>query len=127
KLIAALQVWRQCPMCLEIGTIVCRRSGKQRTASIFDGLNAGRAGRQGNFPEIVCHPDERRLESPLQIVSSLSPHRRPAMLTSYLVRCPHSGCRWFGSLLPRIDSESWRGYIPNKTVVTFECPQCLQT
>jgi len=49
------------------------------------------------------------------------------MLTSYLVRCPHSGCRWFGSLLPRIDSESWRGYIPNKTVVTFECPQCLQT
>ena len=46
------------------------------------------------------------------------------MLTSYLVRCPHRGCDWFGSLLPQGDTEAWRGYSPAKSVVTFECPRC---
>ena len=46
------------------------------------------------------------------------------MLTSFLVRCPHSGCNWFGSLLPQGDTEDWRGYAPAKNVVMFECPRC---
>ena len=46
------------------------------------------------------------------------------MLTSYLVRCPHFGCNWFGSLLPKGDSEAWRGAVPAANVVVFQCPQC---
>ena len=37
----------------------------------------------------------------------LSLHGGRAMLTSYLVRCPHFGCDWFGSLLPSRDTDSW--------------------
>jgi len=47
------------------------------------------------------------------------------MLTSYLVKCPHFGCDWFGSLFPRRDVETWHGLYPNSPVVVFQCPQCL--
>jgi hypothetical protein len=46
------------------------------------------------------------------------------MLTSYLVTCPHPGCRWFGSLLPEGDTGSWLGATPGRPVVEFRCPQC---
>jgi len=46
------------------------------------------------------------------------------MLTSYLVKCPHLGCEWFGSLLPSRDTDSWRGPVPTVPVASFECPQC---
>jgi hypothetical protein len=46
------------------------------------------------------------------------------MLTSYLVRCPHVGCDWFGSLLPRNDPEAWRGSSPRLSEVVFQCPHC---
>jgi hypothetical protein len=46
------------------------------------------------------------------------------MLTSYLVTCPHSSCRWFGSLLPRTGSDAWHGADPIRGVVVFQCPKC---
>lgn len=46
------------------------------------------------------------------------------MLTSYVVTCPHLGCNWSGSLLPRGDAESWRGSLPTTKTVVFQCPQC---
>jgi hypothetical protein len=46
------------------------------------------------------------------------------MLTSYMVRCPHVGCGWFGSLLPLSSPEAWRGAVPAAQIVVFECPQC---
>ncbi len=46
------------------------------------------------------------------------------MLTSYLVKCPHFGCDWFGSLLPSKDTDSWRGPVPTVPVAVFECPRC---
>ena len=46
------------------------------------------------------------------------------MLTSYLVKCPHFGCNWFGSLLPSRDTDSWKGSIPTASVAVFHCPQC---
>jgi hypothetical protein len=46
------------------------------------------------------------------------------MLTSYLVRCPHFGCDWFGSLLPSRDTDSWRGSVPATLIAVFECPKC---
>jgi hypothetical protein len=46
------------------------------------------------------------------------------MLTSYWVTCPHSECRWFGSLLPQTDVESWQGAVLPRGVVVFRCPQC---
>jgi hypothetical protein len=46
------------------------------------------------------------------------------MLTSYLVKCPHLGCHWFGSLLPRGKAEEWQGAVPSATIVVFECPEC---
>lgn len=46
------------------------------------------------------------------------------MLTSYLVKCPHFGCNWFGSLLPSRDTDSWRGPVPTTPIATFECPTC---
>jgi hypothetical protein len=47
-----------------------------------------------------------------------------AMLTSYLVHCPHSGCSWFGSLLPSTNQDSWREAVPTVNVAVFECPEC---
>jgi hypothetical protein len=46
------------------------------------------------------------------------------MLTSYLVSCPHEGCKWFGSLLPQSDTEAWHGATPIPGVVVFRCPEC---
>jgi len=46
------------------------------------------------------------------------------MLTSYLVKCPHAGCNWFGSLLPRGQADAWRGSTPRVSVVVFQCPKC---
>jgi hypothetical protein len=46
------------------------------------------------------------------------------MLTSYLVRCPHSGCGWFGSIIPRPDPEPWQSPASAHSVVVFQCPQC---
>ena len=46
------------------------------------------------------------------------------MLTSYLVKCPHSGCSWFGSLIPRASPEPWQIPGPVGTVLVFHCPQC---
>ena len=46
------------------------------------------------------------------------------MLTSYLVKCPHLDCNWFGSLLPLGDTEAWRGSTPTKSMVMFQCPRC---
>ena len=46
------------------------------------------------------------------------------MLTSYMVRCPHVGCNWFGSLLPQSSAEAWRWAVPATQVVVFECPEC---
>ena len=46
------------------------------------------------------------------------------MLTSYVVSCPHFGCNWFGSLLPRGEREVWRGFAPTKPVIHFQCPKC---
>ena len=46
------------------------------------------------------------------------------MLTSYLVRCPHADCRWFGSLMPEAKVEAWHGTIPVQPQVRFRCPKC---
>jgi hypothetical protein len=47
------------------------------------------------------------------------------MLTSYMVRCPHFGCKWHGNLIPRINAEPWHGQATGrKPVVVFECPSC---
>jgi hypothetical protein len=46
------------------------------------------------------------------------------MLTSYMVRCPHHDCDWFGSLLPSQDTDSWKGSIPTTTTAVFDCPGC---
>jgi len=44
------------------------------------------------------------------------------MLTSYVVKCPHLGCDWFGSLLPCGDVKAWTA--GNRSIVRFQCPQC---
>jgi hypothetical protein len=46
------------------------------------------------------------------------------MLTSYMVKCPHAGCGWQGSLLPSRDRDAWRGSLPSVSRVTFACPRC---
>jgi hypothetical protein len=46
------------------------------------------------------------------------------MLTSYLVKCPHPGCEFFGSLLPAGDQEAWRNAVPGRSEVRFRCPRC---
>jgi hypothetical protein len=46
------------------------------------------------------------------------------MLTSYVVKCPHVGCDWFGSLLPYSDVKPWPGSTVTRPVVRFQCPQC---
>ena len=46
------------------------------------------------------------------------------MLTSYLVKCPHFDCNFFGSLLPSRDTDSWKGSLPTVNVAVFNCPNC---
>jgi len=46
------------------------------------------------------------------------------MMTSYLVRCPHSGCRYFGSIQPASRVETPHGAIPARPQVLFKCPKC---
>lgn len=46
------------------------------------------------------------------------------MLTSYVMKCPHAGCNWFGSLLPRENTDSWFGAVPSVSETAFECPSC---
>lgn len=46
------------------------------------------------------------------------------MLTDYLVRCPHPGCKWYGALFPNGNREAWRSATPNVNEVVFECPRC---
>jgi hypothetical protein len=46
------------------------------------------------------------------------------MLTSYLVKCPHLGCDWFGSLLPHRRADGFRGSPMKPNEVLFKCPQC---
>ena len=46
------------------------------------------------------------------------------MLTDYMVKCPHTGCNWSGSLLPRGNREAWRAALPTVHEVAFECPRC---
>jgi len=49
------------------------------------------------------------------------------MLTSYMVNCPHPGCNWYGSLLPKGNLEPWRRSLPGRSMVDFECPHCQGT
>src|SRR5262245_4116403 len=49
--------------------------------------------------------------SAYQVLPSLL-HGGSVMLTSYLVHCPHSGCNWFGSVLPSEHQEQWREAMP---------------
>jgi hypothetical protein len=46
------------------------------------------------------------------------------VLTSYQVSCPHTGCDWYGSLLPSGGAEAWRRASPTVKMVTFQCPLC---
>jgi hypothetical protein len=46
------------------------------------------------------------------------------MLTSYLVKCPHIGCNWSGSLLPHDHLEAWSSMVPSVKTVAFQCPHC---
>jgi hypothetical protein len=46
------------------------------------------------------------------------------MLTSYMVKCPHAGSDWFGSLLPCHDRHAWLGPCPSADEVEFRCPRC---
>jgi hypothetical protein len=46
------------------------------------------------------------------------------MLTSYMVKCNHSGCGWFGSLLPT-GPVKMQGSPPVR-VVEFRCPKCAR-
>lgn len=46
------------------------------------------------------------------------------MLTSYLVKCPHVACNWFGSLLPNRNAESFRQAVPSVNIASFTCPKC---
>ncbi len=46
------------------------------------------------------------------------------MLTSYLVKCPHFDCNFFGSLLPSRDTDSWKNSMPTTNVAMFHCPSC---
>ena len=74
---------------------------------------------------IICWPsDTESLGYPLSLPPLLSHFGGRAMLTSYLVRCPHSGCDWFGSVIPRPDSEPWQSPASARNVVVFQCPQC---
>jgi hypothetical protein len=46
------------------------------------------------------------------------------MLTDYMVTCPHPGCHWSGSLLPRDNWDAWLPATPTTHDIVFECPQC---
>jgi hypothetical protein len=48
------------------------------------------------------------------------------MLTDYMVHCPHPGCHWSGSLLPKQNREAWRTATPATREALFECPRCHQ-
>ena len=47
-----------------------------------------------------------------------------AMLTDYIVHCPHAGCGWSGPLFPQGDREDFRPALPCCHDVVFECPRC---
>ena len=46
------------------------------------------------------------------------------MLTSYVVKCPHKGCTWRGSLIARdqVQPSCLPGAGPREVV--FHCPKC---
>jgi hypothetical protein len=48
------------------------------------------------------------------------------MLTSFEVRCPHDGCKWSGSVIPKKDLQPWHGQDPSTAhpTVIFRCPRC---
>jgi hypothetical protein len=46
------------------------------------------------------------------------------MLTDYMVTCPHVGCHWTGSLLPKTNRDAWRNALPTILLTSFECPRC---
>ncbi len=46
------------------------------------------------------------------------------MLTSYFLKCPHLGCDWLGSLLPRREGNALQGLTSSPSMVTFQCPHC---
>jgi len=46
------------------------------------------------------------------------------MLTSYHVKCPHSGCDWSGILLPCRDTDSRGSSVRSTFIAVFECPKC---
>ena len=48
------------------------------------------------------------------------------MSERHLVKCPHLGCDWAGSLPGSPDADSWRGLATNVLIVTFLCPRCQQ-
>jgi hypothetical protein len=48
------------------------------------------------------------------------------MSNKYLVKCPHAGCQWWGSLSASPDVDGWRGASANVSIVAFQCPRCHQ-
>jgi hypothetical protein len=46
------------------------------------------------------------------------------MLTSFVVRCPHPECRWFGSLIPTTTAGPLQGKPGVRPEVVFRCPSC---
>ncbi len=46
------------------------------------------------------------------------------MLTSYLVKCPHVGCNWFGLAVPSGDPDGWCGCESISSTIEFQCPRC---
>jgi hypothetical protein len=46
------------------------------------------------------------------------------MLTDYMVTCPHTGCHWTGSLLPKANRDAWKTALPTTHDIVFECPRC---
>lgn len=72
--------------------------------------------RSKKVAEALNHPDESPIQTLAGAETSPTSSPRRTLWDHYLVGCPHSGCNWFGSILPV-------GY-PITNVVTFECPQC---
>ena len=46
------------------------------------------------------------------------------MLTSYVVKCPHEGCTWRGSLIGRDQVHPWSLRSASPREVVFHCPKC---
>ena len=46
------------------------------------------------------------------------------MLTDYMVTCPHTGCHWTGSLLPKANLDAWKTALPTTHDIVFACPRC---